>query len=163
MHNIAYIGLGSNMGNSQETITQVIADLDANPDIQVFARSSLYRTDPVGNVDQDQFVNAVIKIGTTLTPDALLHILHELEQKYHRVRTVHWGPRTLDLDIELYNDVTLQTQALDIPHREMFNRLFVLVPLLDVLDPMHPRYQQVTQAATDLAGQQYIAKIDATS
>lgn len=163
MHNIAYIGLGSNMGNSQETLTQVIADLDANPDIQVFARSSLYRTDPVGNVDQDQFVNAVIKIGTTLTPDALLHVLHELEQKYHRVRTVHWGPRTLDLDIELYNDVTLQTQALDIPHREMFNRLFVLVPLLDVLDPMHPRYQQVTQTATDLAGQQYIAKIDATS
>lgn len=93
----------------------------------------------------------------------MLHVLHELEQKYHRVRTVHWGPRTLDLDIELYNDVTLQTHALDIPHREMFNRLFVLVPLLDVLDPMHPRYQQVTQAATDLAGQQYIAKIDATS
>ncbi|WP_244919055.1 2-amino-4-hydroxy-6-hydroxymethyldihydropteridine diphosphokinase [Weissella viridescens] len=163
MENIAYIGLGSNMGDSQATLRQVIADLDANPNIQVLARSPLYQTDPVGNVDQDQFVNAVIKIGTTLTPEALLDVLHELEQKYHRVRTVHWGPRTLDLDIELYNDVTLQTQSLDIPHREMFNRLFVLVPLLDVLNPTHPRYQQVTQAAIDLAGQQYIAKIEATS
>ncbi|MDA5669375.1 2-amino-4-hydroxy-6-hydroxymethyldihydropteridine diphosphokinase, partial [Staphylococcus aureus] len=114
----------------------------------------------VGMVDQDQFVNAVIKLKTSLTAEALLDVLHRYEQKYHRVRTIHWGPRTLDLDIELFNNDVINNAVLDVPHREMFNRLFVLVPLQEIMDKTHPKYQQVSDAINTLNGSQYIMRLD---
>lgn len=160
MKNTSYIGLGSNMGKSLDTIKQVIKDLNASDQISVKQVSNFYITDPVGNIDQDQFTNAVIKITTTLSAEQLLTTLHGLEHKYHRVRTIHWGPRTLDLDIELFNNDSIQSASLDVPHREMFNRLFVLVPLLDVLDVNHPQYQKVITRAHDLRGTQYIEPLN---
>ncbi|WP_419155288.1 2-amino-4-hydroxy-6-hydroxymethyldihydropteridine diphosphokinase [Weissella minor] len=160
MKNTSYIGLGSNMGKSLDTIKQVIKDLNTSNQISVDQVSNFYITAPVGNIDQDQFTNAVIKITTTLSAEQLLTTLQALEHKYHRVRTIHWGPRTLDLDIELFNNDSIQSDRLDVPHREMFNRLFVLVPLLDVLDVNHPQYQKVITRTHDLRGTQYIEPLN---
>ncbi|AKP67529.1 2-amino-4-hydroxy-6-hydroxymethyldihydropteridine diphosphokinase [Companilactobacillus ginsenosidimutans] len=156
---IAYIGIGSNMGKSEDIVASAIKDLQNHPEITGVKSSSYYLTDPVGGVEQDQFINAVIKIDTSLDAHELLNFLHELEIKYKRVRTVRWGPRTLDLDIELFGDEIIHDSELDVPHAEMFNRLFVLIPLLEIIDADNPYKKRIQAAADKLNGQQYIVKI----
>ena len=116
-------------------------------------------TDPVGDVEQDQFINAVMKIRTTLDAESLLKVLNRLEKKYKRVRTIKWGPRTLDLDIELFGDESIHSQDLDVPHSEMFNRLFVLIPLLEIIDADESHLKEVKLAAEKLQGTQFIKKL----
>ncbi len=157
--NIVYVGVGSNLGKSEDIVKNAISDLKDHPQISQVKSSSYYLTDPVGGVEQDQFINAVIKLKTSLTAEELLTVLHELEQKYKRVRTVRWGPRTLDLDIELFADQTIHNQDLDVPHKEMFNRLFVLIPLLEVIVSNHPQINRIKKAAEKLAGRQFIQKL----
>lgn len=155
----AYVGVGSNLGKSEDIVAHAINDLRSVEQIVEVKSSAYYLTDPVGNVDQDQFINAVIKLKTTFSASELLEVLHGLEKKYKRVRTIKWGPRTLDLDIELFGDQTIQTKDLVVPHPEMFNRLFVLTPLLEVLDDDNIYKDKVITAERSLAGSQYIKKI----
>lgn len=155
----AYVGVGSNLGKSEDIVAHAIADLKAVDQINDVTSSAYYLTDPVGNVDQDQFINAVIKIKTTFSAEELLNVLHQLEQKYKRVRTIKWGPRTLDLDIELFGDQVIETNDLTVPHPEMFKRLFVLTPLLEVLDDDSIFKDKVIKAERSLAGSQYIKKL----
>lgn len=133
--NEAYISLGSNMGDKEEALRHAVALLNDHEAIQVSAVSSIYDTDPVGYEEQDVFLNIVVKIDTTLAPQALLEACQEIEQELKRVRIIRWGPRTIDLDILLFNDEVIETDTLSVPHPRMHERAFVLVPLAE-LDKM---------------------------
>lgn len=128
----AYLALGSNLGNKEGYLNQAVKELDSAKDCQVEKVSSYLVTEPYGGVEQDDFLNACLKLKTLLSPQELLERLHEIEQNAHRERLVHWGPRTLDLDILLYDDEVLETEDLIIPHVEMQLRDFVLKPMCEI-------------------------------
>ncbi|WP_243292552.1 2-amino-4-hydroxy-6-hydroxymethyldihydropteridine diphosphokinase [Bacillus sp. FJAT-47783] len=132
MNNIAYLSLGSNIGDRISYLNGAIRDLEETHQIQIVKKSSIYETDPVGYTDQDLFLNMVLKITTDLTPYQLLSLLQQIENKMERKREIRWGPRTLDLDILLFNDENIETEQLTIPHPRMYERSFVLVPLLEI-------------------------------
>jgi 2-amino-4-hydroxy-6-hydroxymethyldihydropteridine diphosphokinase len=129
---IAYIGLGSNLEDPQNQLRRAFADIDKLPDTRLAARSSRYRSAPIGLLDQPDFVNAVAKIETSLTPQALLQALLHIEHQHGRERTFRNAPRTLDLDVLLYDDMQLHEHGLTIPHPQMHLRAFVLQPLLEI-------------------------------
>lgn len=127
-----YVGLGSNVGNKEQNLTAALTALDANSQSQIRRVSSLYLTAPVGYLEQDLFINAVAEITTCLDPDQLLSLLQDIEASLGRVRTVPWGPRTIDLDILLYGRQTINTQDLTVPHPRAVERAFVLRPLAEL-------------------------------
>ena len=139
LNHIAYISIGSNIGDTLSNCKNGIAALAESGNSVLLAQSPFYKTEPVDYEDQDWFVNAVAKIGTRLDPFRLLGELRAAEQKAGRVRTVKFGPRILDLDILLYDDMTKETPELTLPHPRMHQRRFVLQPLCD-MDPevVHP-------------------------
>ncbi len=127
-----YIALGSNMGNTQEYIETAVNKLKEHPDIRVIKQSSLIVTKPYGGVEQSDFLNGVMEAETYLSPEALLDELHVIEQDAGRTREIHWGPRTLDLDIIMYDDWIINSERLTIPHCDMINRDFVLGPMNEI-------------------------------
>ena len=127
-----FVGLGSNLGESCDQLRLAIADIDHLPDTRLVAQSAFYRSTPVGFLDQPDFVNAVVKIETDLTPQQLLSALLGIERKYGRERTFVNAPRTLDLDVLLYGDSQINEPGLTVPHPHMHRRAFVLLPLLDI-------------------------------
>ena len=139
----AYIALGSNLEQPQRQLQAGFDALARLPDTQLIAQSSLYRSAPVGYVNQPDFVNAVAAIRTTLSPRALLDALLAIEREHGRVREFPNAPRTLDLDIALYAECVIDEPGLSVPHPRMHQRAFVLVPLAeiapDVLVPGHGR------------------------
>ena len=128
----AAIALGSNLQDPEEQVRRAFDEIAALPETDLLARSSLYRTEPVGYADQPTFVNACALVETTLAPRALLERLLEIEQRHGRVREMRNGPRTLDLDIVVYGDRQVNEPDLTIPHPRAHERAFVLQPLLDV-------------------------------
>lgn len=129
----AFIGLGSNLQNPQSQITRALNKLQELPKTHVLVSSSLYISKPMGPAKQADFVNAVVKISTSLSPEELLIALQNIEQQHKRARsTQRWGPRTLDLDILLYGDVQMKTKNLQIPHSGIAEREFVLIPLQEI-------------------------------
>ena len=161
---IAYIGLGSNLGRKKTNIRKAIKLLGKKKDIKILKLSSLYETEPVGYVKsapsapkgrdfatgeegrdlafggQDWFVNACLKVETNLSPRQLLTALEDIEKKLKREKKlIRWGPRTIDLDILLYDNLRLKSEDLVIPHPEMHKRAFVLIPLMELEpDLTHP-------------------------
>ncbi|PKM22576.1 MAG: 2-amino-4-hydroxy-6-hydroxymethyldihydropteridine diphosphokinase [Gammaproteobacteria bacterium HGW-Gammaproteobacteria-14] len=131
----AFIGLGSNLGDSVDYLLFARQQLSSLADSQLVATSRLYRSAPVGPQDQPDFYNAVIQLNTSLAPIPLLDALQRIEQQAGRVRQRHWGERTLDLDILLYGDGTLNLPRLQVPHPQLGRRSFVLQPLSDI----HPQ------------------------
>ncbi|MDE6889972.1 MAG: 2-amino-4-hydroxy-6-hydroxymethyldihydropteridine diphosphokinase [Eubacterium sp.] len=127
-----YLSLGSNLGDRMAYLKQGIAELDALEACKVCEQSGIIETEPYGGVPQDCFLNCVVRIETVLNPQQLLEALHKIEANAGRTREVHWGPRTLDLDILLYDQVTVNTPQLTIPHADMHNRSFVLEPLCEI-------------------------------
>ncbi|MBS7007660.1 2-amino-4-hydroxy-6-hydroxymethyldihydropteridine diphosphokinase [Anaerostipes sp.] len=144
----AYIGVGSNMGDRAEYIKQAVKQVDHEDDTRVMCVSSLLETEPYGNVDQDPFINGCIGIDTLKSPAELLEFLQGLESRAGRERTVHWGPRTLDLDILLYEDLILNEQHLKIPHIEIPKRQFVLEPLAQIAP--HVRHPVLNRTILEL-------------
>ncbi|WP_028400946.1 2-amino-4-hydroxy-6-hydroxymethyldihydropteridine diphosphokinase [Ectobacillus panaciterrae] len=132
MKNIAYLGLGSNMGDRSAYLHQAVSLLNEQTAIKVEKVSSIYETDPVGYTDQDRFLNIAVKISTNLQPEELLQIMQSIEYELGRKREVRWGPRTIDLDILLYNHENIVTESLIIPHPRMYERAFVLAPLSEI-------------------------------
>jgi 2-amino-4-hydroxy-6-hydroxymethyldihydropteridine diphosphokinase len=131
----AYIGIGSNLGEREDTIRRALALLGAEPGIEVDAVSSIRETDPVGIVNQPKFLNAAARLSTDLSPRALLERLLAVEQRLGRVRTgERFGPRTIDLDLLVYADEVVDEQGLRVPHPRLAERRFVLEPLAE-LDP----------------------------
>lgn len=128
----ALVGLGSNLGDSRKRLRSAVAAIDRLPRTAVGRRSSFYRSLPMGSVSQPLFTNAVLRVRTRLTPEALLVELQGIERRSGRVRNVRWGPRTLDLDILAYDDIVLDRAELTIPHPGIPYRAFVLYPLLEV-------------------------------
>lgn len=129
---IAFIGLGSNLEEPRSQLQHAFVALGQLPGTSLVARSSLYRSAPVGYADQPDFVNAVAKIATALSPQALLQALLHIEHQQGRERTFRNAPRTLDLDLLLYDDLRLHEHGLTIPHPQMHLRAFVLQPLLEI-------------------------------
>lgn len=132
MENTAFIGLGSNMGDRYHYLMQAISLLDGLKNISVVNVSSVYETDPVGYEDQDLFLNMVIEVKTELSAEELLAACMSVEQMLDRKREIRWGPRTLDLDILLFNQENIETEKLIVPHPRMQSRAFVMVPLLEI-------------------------------
>ncbi|WP_042453873.1 2-amino-4-hydroxy-6-hydroxymethyldihydropteridine diphosphokinase [Neobacillus dielmonensis] len=132
MENAAFIALGSNVGNRYDNMMSAVSQLTANHDVQLVNYSSIYETDPVGYEDQDLFLNMVIKVSTVLNPFELLDRCLSIETSLGRKREIRWGPRTVDLDILLYNQENIKTDKLIVPHPRMLERAFVMVPLLEL-------------------------------
>ncbi|HXE38459.1 MAG TPA: 2-amino-4-hydroxy-6-hydroxymethyldihydropteridine diphosphokinase [Azonexus sp.] len=130
--NIAYVALGANLGDPASTIRAAFGALANLPESRVVHCSSLYRTAPVGILDQPEFVNAVAMLETTLAPEALLDALLEVEQRFGRIRAEKNGPRTLDLDLLLYDDQFVELPRLTLPHPRLHLRAFVLQPLAEL-------------------------------
>jgi len=136
---IAYIGLGSNLGDRQATLRQAVRRLGTYG--RVVAVSSLYETEPVGYRDQPWFLNAVVALETTLGPRELLAALLAIERDFGRERTFRNAPRTLDLDLLLYDGLVEQSEDLSIPHPRLHERSFVLVPLAEIAPELsHPLF-----------------------
>src|SRR4030067_994666 len=129
---VAYIGLGSNMGDKVANLKKAVLELGKVPGNKVLAVSSFYKTEPVGGVEQDWFVNAAAEIETSLTPRELLNKLLYIEKNLGRVRDARWGPRVIDLDILLYDDLVMDEEGLSIPNPYLHERGFVLVPLAEI-------------------------------
>lgn len=159
-HHVAYVGLGGNLGDPVRMVRQAFDALDALPGTRCIARSRLYASAPVGKLDQPDFVNAAAKLHTTLAPQALLEALLGAEARHGRVRGERNGPRTLDLDLLLYDDVVCASDTLVLPHPRLHERAFVLLPLVDI----EPRLDIPGKGAVaDLAravGDQRIAPIE---
>ena len=133
----AYVAFGSNLGNKKKFLDDGIQGLKDTPSCKVESVSEYLVTEPYGGVEQDEFLNGVLKLRTLLTPEELLDRLHELEAAANRERIIHWGPRTLDLDILFYDNEIIDTPNLHIPHIDMENRDFVLKPM----DEIAPYYR----------------------
>jgi len=129
---IAYLGLGSNVGDREEYIEQAVFLLDKNPNIEVTRRSTNYETEAEGGGEQPSFINAAVEIKTKLSPHKLLEVCQEIETALGREREVEWGPRTIDLDILFYEDLIISDDKLQIPHPLVHERLFILKPLREI-------------------------------
>lgn len=127
-----YIGLGSNLEDPRQQVSQALTELAQLAHCQLIVASSLYRSDPVGPPGQPDYINAVACLDTELEPHALLDQLQAIEQAHDRVRKIHWGPRTLDLDLLLYGEQVISTERLTVPHAFMAERSFVLWPLAEI-------------------------------
>lgn len=130
--NEAYISIGSNIGERHLYLEEAIAALNNHKGTTVEKVSSIYETAPVGYIDQACFLNVVISIRTSFAATDLLAVCQEIERELGRERTIRWGPRTVDLDILLYNEEIIETVNLTIPHPRMAERAFVLIPLLEI-------------------------------
>ncbi len=129
---IVYIGLGSNMESPKQQIKSAIKSIEGTAAIQILGVSSLYKSKPIGPQNQDDYINAVAKIGTDLKPHELLECMQDIENEQGRIRKERWGPRTLDLDILMFGDEIIKDDKLTIPHSDIENRSFVLAPLAEV-------------------------------
>lgn len=129
---VAYLSIGSNIGDREKYLHEAIKAIDKLDTCNVTMTSKFIETEPYGKTDQPKFLNGALEIETLLSPDELLDNLHEVEHRAGRKRKEHWGPRTLDLDILLYDDDVIQTTDLVIPHMDMLNRKFVIDPLAEI-------------------------------
>ncbi len=125
------MALGSNLNDPIAQIKEAIQSLAQT--VEGIQCAQLYQSKPLGPQDQPDFVNTVISGHTALTPNELLTKIQEIELQQHRVKTQHWGPRTIDIDILFYGNLRMNTPELTIPHKELFNRAFVTIPLLDLI------------------------------
>jgi 2-amino-4-hydroxy-6-hydroxymethyldihydropteridine diphosphokinase len=132
----AYIGLGANLGDAAQSVRDAIALLSDVPETRLIARSSLYTSAPI-EAGGDDFVNAVVRLDTSLDAHALLHQLQHIEQLFGRERPFRNAPRTLDLDLLLYGSQTINDNVLVVPHPRMHSRAFVLLPLLELTPAIH--------------------------
>ncbi len=129
---LAYIGLGSNLNDPKQQIKTAVMALHATKDVEVVNLSSLYQSPPVDDSKQPDYINAIAQVNTHLTPLELLYVCQTIETQQHRVREKKWGARTIDLDIITYGVQVVASKQLVIPHPEMMNRAFVLIPLAEL-------------------------------
>lgn len=144
---VAHVGLGSNMGDRQLNLRRALQAIDARPDVEVRAVSSFHETEPVGGPPQGRYLNAAATVRTSLSARELLEALHGIEAQFGRERSIRWGPRTLDLDLLLYDEATIDEAGLTVPHPRMHERRFVLAPLCEIApEARHPRLARTVRA-----------------
>ena len=162
----AFIGAGANLGEPVRQIRQAQDALQKSPGIEFLGASSLYRTQPVGPVEQPPFINAVFALEAEIGPQELLSLLLDIEQKMGRVRKERWGPRVIDLDLLFYGDEVIKEQGLEAPHPRLHERRFVLAPLAEIAPGfVHPVIQKsVSELLAGLpAGDFWVEKFQAKS
>lgn len=154
-----YVGVGSNMGERQAWIDMAAEALRSDGNNRNFRSAQVIETEPYGYLEQDKFLNTVFTFETLYEPEELLLRMQEIEKEAHRERKIHWGPRTLDLDLLLYDNRITESPVLTIPHPEMTKRLFVLIPLCE-LNPhgVHPLYRKRFAEYKEALEQQEINK-----
>lgn len=159
---IAYIGLGSNIGDKTGNLKRAIEELGKVSGSEVLAVSSFYKTEPVGGVEQDWFINAVAKIETGLSPRELLKALLDIERNLGRIRDTKWGPRIIDLDILLYDDLVIEEEGLAVPHPYLHERGFALAPLAEIAPAyVHPRLKKsISELLSVLKGSKKIERME---
>ncbi len=139
----AFIGIGSNIGDRLLHLQEAVDHLELIDSTSVSRLSAVYMTEPVGETEQARFYNAVVGVETALTPEELRRRCKKIEQELGRPEAYRkWSPRVIDLDILLYDDLSIDTPELTIPHPELHERKFVLIPLLDIANPVHPALQK---------------------
>jgi len=165
MGHIVYIGIGSNIGNKPHQCEQAISEILKVDHHKLLAKSSLFKTKPIGYTEQDWFVNGVIKIETDLEPVELLRALKAIEIRLGRRETFRWGPRAIDLDILIFDDDQIKTEELQIPHPLLHERQFVLVPLAEIeRDLIHPILKKtVGELLEDVKEDQGVEKLAISS
>lgn len=130
--NRVLLSMGSNTGDRQRFLREALNQFELHAGIVLKAVSSIYETDPVGFLEQSPFYNIVVELETTLAPLDLLRFCQHVEKLFLRERTIQWGPRTLDIDLLTYQDLTMDTEELTLPHPRMHEREFVLLPLKEL-------------------------------
>jgi 2-amino-4-hydroxy-6-hydroxymethyldihydropteridine diphosphokinase len=146
MGHIAYIGIGSNLGDKLHHCEKAISEILKIDRHKLLAKSSLFKTQPIGYTSQNWFVNGVIKIETDLEAPELLRTLKTTESQLGRTETFRWGPRTIDLDILFFDDIEIHTEELQIPHPLIQDRQFVLIPLAEIdQNFIHPVLKKTVQ------------------
>jgi len=146
----AFLGLGSNMGDRKKYLLQALAHLEENNNIKIIKKSSIYETEPVGFKEQNLFLNMVIKINTDLRPWELLDYCQKIENLLGRERTVKWGPRTIDIDILIYEGFEMTTKKLTLPHPRMQERAFVLIPLKEIAPETIINNQKINELISEI-------------
>lgn len=146
----AFVALGTNIEPREDHLRQAIQSLEDHIEISLIEKSPVYETEPVGYTDQADFLNMVVHIETDLTPDALLKACQDIEQQLGRKRTIRFGPRSIDLDVLLVNNITLNTEKLTIPHPRMHERAFVLIPLQKIAPNIEVSDQSVKELINQL-------------
>lgn len=155
----AYIALGANLGDREGTLSEALNRLNNHDEITVIRCSKVYETEPVGYLDQPQFLNMAAALRTTLAPETLLEVMLGIETQLGRIRDIRYGPRTVDLDLLWVEGQTLDTPHLTLPHPRMLERAFVMLPLCDIV----PQDEQssglrklITEALQDIDGKEGI-------
>ena len=146
----AFLGLGSNLGDRLATLQLAVDLLGKEPGIRVTRSSRVWETDPLGGPDQPEFLNAVVEVTTELEPAELLSACNRVEAELGRTREVRWGPRTIDIDILLIDDLAIDDPTLTVPHPRLHQRAFALMPLLELSpDPVLPDGAHLLDAAPE--------------
>lgn len=152
-----YCSFGSNLGDKKQYIKEAMEKIQNNEAFRKFHHSSFYDSKAYGGVEQGDYLNGVFFAETYLSPHELLDYLHQLEAEAQRVRTVRWGPRTLDIDILLYDQLILDEKDLQIPHKDMANRDFVLIPLKEIASHVrHPLFHKTIEEMAEELKENYI-------
>lgn len=155
----AFLGIGSNIGDTKKHIEDSINLLEEITNIRIIKISSYYETEPIGYTEQDWFLNIVVEIDTDLKPYELLQYCNEIEAILHRKRLIRWGPRTIDIDILLYDNFTSNDEKLIIPHPRMLERAFVMIPLQEIAPDLTIDGKNIDEIIEELKTQK-IRKID---
>jgi 2-amino-4-hydroxy-6-hydroxymethyldihydropteridine diphosphokinase len=156
---LAYVGLGSNLEDPRTQVLRAFDELARIPRTRVTARSSLYRTAPIGHGAQPDFINAVAAVDTQLTPDVLLRELQAVEERHGRKRSFPNAPRTLDLDLLLYGDARIEEPGLSVPHPRMHERAFVLWPLVEIAPQLQIPQRGAASRCLAASGRQKVERI----
>jgi 2-amino-4-hydroxy-6-hydroxymethyldihydropteridine diphosphokinase len=157
---IAYVGLGSNIGEPSRQLQTALREMRALPKTRVTKASGFYRSAPLGYLDQPEFLNAVAQLDTELAPGVLLENLQEIEKSHGRERPFAGAPRTLDLDLLLYGDETIASPRITVPHPRMHERAFVLKPLLELDSAISVPGKGLANTLLSACGSQRIERID---
>lgn len=150
----AYLGMGGNIGNTKENIQEALRLLQVNDKVKLIKSSSYYETAPVGYEQQDWFINIVAEIETELSPYKLLELCNDVERQLKRERLIRWGPRTIDIDILLYEDFESDEDKLTVPHPRMRERAFVIFPLMEIAPDLNIRNQSIKEIAIAIKDQE---------
>ena len=150
----AYLGIGGNIGDTRGNIERSIELLKENSEIQVTQISSFYETEPVGYTDQDWFLNIVVEIKTSLEPFELLKYCQYIENELKRERVIRWGPRTIDVDILLYEDFISYDEVLTVPHPRMTERAFAMIPLYEINKDLVINEKKIKDIVEELKGEE---------
>jgi 2-amino-4-hydroxy-6-hydroxymethyldihydropteridine diphosphokinase len=145
--NDVYLSIGTNIGDRKRNLQEAVSMLTKMEEVQVVQVSSIYETAPVGYVDQDAFLNIAVYVKTTKSAEEMLAVCQFVEQELGRVRLIRWGPRIIDLDILLFNQENIESEHLIVPHARMYERAFVLIPLMEVVQTSSPQLEKALQAA----------------